>query len=149
MRSTHIQDTDVLLLVIIYYLIFINFVILLKDRFIYAAPVVYARGSYFIFGGWADDHSQPHTNTNVIAKFNPHLNPQWSKIGRLSAARYSHGAILLADDQFLVVGGREMNASDRCKLINNDEITCITQEPTLEGYYHWPELLPVDADYCS
>ena len=113
----------------------------------YAAPVVYARGSYFTFGGWVDDHDQHHTNTNVIAKFNPHLN-RWSKMGRLSAARYSHGAILLADDQFLVVGGRESNETDRCKLVN-DEINCITQEPALKAYYHWPELMLVDDEYCS
>lgn len=112
----------------------------LKDFWIYAAATVHARGSYFIFGGWIDDYK-----TDVIAKFNPDIK-QWSSVGQLNSARYSHGAIVI-DDQFLVVGGNNQQKTERCYFVG-DEINCISQEPTLVKYRHWPELIFVGNNYC-
>ena len=110
----------------------------------YAAPIVFTRGNYFIFGGWIGENQR----TDVIARFNPDLN-QWSMVGRLMTARYGHGAIEFTDNQFLVVGGSVEQKTERCSLMNENEMTCLMQEPTLIEYRHWPELLLIENGHCS
>lgn len=84
----------------------------------------------------------------MIAKLNTELN-QWSIAGRLNTARFGHG-VIVTEDQFLVVGGASERRTERCYLIDsNDEMTCHSQEPTLQEYRHWPELLLIDEHLCS
>lgn len=124
-----------------------------KDDWFYAAPIVYARGNYIIFGGWIGKiidakSSTEKTQSDLIARFNPDSN-QWSTVGRLNAPRYGHGAIEFTEGQFLVVGGSKEHKTERCSLIDENEVKCIMQEPTLSEYKHWPELLLIEDGHCS
>ena len=107
----------------------------------YAAAIVFARGNFFIFGGYADDHP-----TDVVAKLDQDTK-QWDEAGRINNARFAHGAIV-TEDQFLIIGGSREEVTERCYLVD-DELNCTLQEPTLTEYRHWPELFLIDDDYCN
>ena len=111
------------------------------------------------------------TNNDFAKKWN-HINPgwngseldkivkfttaseTWAQIGSLNKARGSHG-VIQTDESFLIVGGTAWGLghgaypTEKCDFDQADKMTCVTMEPTLTGYVQYPELLLVEADYCT
>ena len=111
--------------------------------------IVFAHGSFFIFGGKPSD---------VVGQVVARLNVQtweWHDVGRMVAARYWHSAIHLETDReeaFLIVGGSGgPNNTEKCTYDEGaDVVTCVEQEgPALTDYRTWPELFAVPSNYCS
>ena len=108
------------------------------------AAVLYAQGSFYVFGGYIGRL----TDTDVIARLDAQTY-QWSKIGQLNTPRNYHAAIAI-DDEFLIVGGAGEYKTERCSMLEtNGELVCMDQEPTLSFYYRWPELFLVESSYCT
>ena len=49
---------------------------------------------------------------------------------------------------FLVVGGEGNKLTERCK-IEDGQIRCSQQQPGLNYYVYYPELVAVQDDYCT
>jgi len=110
--------------------------------------VVYAHGSYFVFGG---------TPSEIVGQVVARLDGAtwtWTDVGRLNNLRYWHSAIYLdtgREEAFLIVGGSGENATEKCSYDEvADSVTCVEQTgPVLTDYRTWPELFAVPSDYCS
>ena len=108
------------------------------------AAVIHAWRHFYVIGGWAGYEMD---KTDIIARLDT-INYEWSMAGRLTTARYWHGATVV-DDIVLVVGGDGNLKTERCAKSENDNIECVEQEPRLYFYYKWPEMFIVDGDYCT
>ena len=109
-----------------------------------SAPVVNFESSFLIFGGY--DHISKQTD--VIAQFKL-TDRSWSNLGTLVSAKWAHNAIQVNETQFLVVGGFPDAHTEMCTH-KNGAITCTTQEPNLSNEYrYYPELYPVEDNYCQ
>ena len=75
----------------------------------------------------------------------------WTQVGSLNSARRSH-ATIFDGSSFLVIGGyatdNEPNSfrTEKCILLEGN-MTCTEQEPTLDNYHHFPELVLVNDDF--
>ena len=50
--------------------------------------------------------------------------------------------------EFLVMGGAGVYETERCNYVKG-EMICTQQEPLLDYYSYYPELLAVPDDYCN
>ena len=64
-------------------------------------------------------------------------------------ARRGHG-VLVNDEAFIVVGGLgKYYTTERCALDSDDNVvTCVEQQPTLNHYELYPEMHLVDDSFC-
>ena len=100
-------------------------------------PILYLEGAYYVFSGLGGDETIGRMDENG----------QWTKAGELNQARYGHNVIF--DGQYIiVVGGSSSKDTERCQL-QNDTITCTTQDPKLASYYFYPELFLVSDAFCK
>ena len=113
---------------------------LLKAKF-YDQPVIHVGSAFYIFGGYADD-----SDTDVIARLDARTYV-WTQSGTMNNARSDHNVIYV-DSAFLVIGGTGKLSTEKCQLSGNT-MSCSTQEPTLDNYTAWPELILVEDDYCQ
>ena len=104
------------------------------------APILYVENAFYIIGGWICDGY-----SNVIARLDN--DNQWSKAGVLKQARNAHGAIY-DGNQIMVIGGGGNFQTEKCE-IQNETVSCISQEPTLNKYAWYPELYLVSDTYCK
>ena len=75
-------------------------------------------------------------------------NHAWSQAGQLIRYRGRHNAIAI-DGEFLIVGGYDWKETERCRLNEEMEMTCTTQQPVLYDFSWWPALFEVEPDYCA
>ena len=109
-----------------------------------AQPVIHVDSAFYIFGGYIRD-STP--NTNVIARLDSRTYV-WTQSGMINNARRHHNVVYV-DSAFLVIGGyNDQFPTEKCQL-SGDTMTCSTQNPTLDNYFQWPELILVEDDYCK
>ena len=105
-------------------------------------PVLYLEEAYYVFSGYGGDAAIGRMDDSG----------QWTKAGELNQARWGHNAIF--DGQNIIVvggnnpGGNYPKDTERCRL-QNDTITCTTQEPTLDVYWAHPELFLVSDEFCK
>ena len=106
------------------------------------APILYLENAFYIFGGWICESSN---KSNVIARLDN--NSQWSKAGELREARHAHGAIF-DGSHVMVIGGGSEYQTEKCT-IQDGNISCVSQQPTLYKYAWYPELHLVSGDFCK
>ena len=113
-----------------------------QASYLFDYSIVAMDSSFFIFGGYYN-----YNGLNTIASFDTNRK-QWKKLGQLNQARRGHG-VIIQEGQFLVVGGGQLRSfgTERCQL-NDRSIQCTTVEPKLSGYYYYPELMSVPANFC-
>ena len=105
------------------------------------APVILIEKSFYVIGGYDTGKA-----IKAIAKIDDH--GLWTKVGDLNEDRWGHGAILIGDN-LMVFGEYGGTAhSEKC-LISNDQVTCVSQPPSLTWYYEYPELFLVSASFCK
>lgn len=100
-------------------------------------------GAFYLVGG----RSYSSTDGRTIGRFGM-ATQKWTHAGDLIIGRHGHNVIY--DGKYLlVVGGVSSGGakSERCK-IENGEVTCSSQEPSLQNYSTYPELLLVPSDFC-
>ena len=103
-------------------------------------PVIHVNFGFYIFGGYAND-----TDTKTIARLDAKTYA-WSLSGTINNARRYHNVIYV-DSSFLVIGGSGKLKTEKCQLLSSvDRVICTTQEPTLDNYTMWPELILVEDD---
>ena len=109
--------------------------------------VVYAHGSFFVFGG-----KPVELVGQVVARLDA-TTWEWKDVGRMISDRYWHGAIHLeASEAFLIIGGSGgPHNTEKCTYDEAaDLVTCVEQTgPALTDYRTWPELFAVPSDYCT
>ena len=72
----------------------------------------------------------------------------WSKAGNLVNGRYAHNAIFDGSN-LIVVGGMTGSLKTEKCVISKDHVSCTAQNPALEDYAYYPELVLVQADFCK
>ena len=77
---------------------------------------------------------------STIARFDPIKN-SWTELGDLKVPRTGHGVVQV-DNEFIVVGGKGNCPTESCKL-NGQSMTCITREPKLDNFFHYPVLMVI------
>ena len=102
--------------------------------------VVYNDDNFYVFGGDSGYH------VSTIARLGAYSRV-WHKMGDLRSARAGHG-VILSQGSYLIVGGENTQRTEKCT-ISGDSITCIDQQPKLEMYSLYPELFPVESDFCQ
>ena len=68
---------------------------------------------------------------------------EWSQLGTLYGARKSHNAIKV-DGSIFIIGGKGRQYTEKCT-----DYVCTRQDPDLEDFGLWPELLQVSIDFCT
>ena len=71
----------------------------------------------------------------------------WTQLGSMVKGHDLHNVIYL-NGHFLVVGGSgEQRKTEKCTLTGAypNGISCVEQEPELNYYSNWPELLPISG----
>ena len=101
---------------------------------------MFVENAFYIIGGY-----NCGGYSNVIARLENYN--QWSKAGILNQARHAHGAIYDGNN-IMVIGGGDEFKTERCK-IQNETVSCVSQEPTLKNYGWYPELYLVSDTYCK
>ena len=99
------------------------------------------KSSFLIFGGWTSIETYAS-----IARFDT-TSETWSEVGTLNSGRNGHGVLRMGDD-YLVIGGRGVQPTERCSVSNDFEVTCASMEPFLSEYDTYPGLFYVSKDYC-
>ena len=115
-------------------------ILFLKAK-LYYQPAIHVDAAFYIFGGYADD-----SKSNVIARLDA-TTYVWTQSGTINHARRLHNVIYV-ESAFLVIGGSGQLPTEKCELLG-DTMSCSTQEPTLDNYTAWPELILVEDDYCQ
>lgn len=54
----------------------------------------------------------------------------------------------MRDNTLWVVGGVGDFNTEQCVMSGDDELSCISHEPSLYYYSKWPEMFLVDLDFC-
>ena len=111
------------------------------------APILFHEGGFIVFGGFTAN--EPIT---TVARLGA-VGKQWVKLGDLTRPRSDHGSIFV-DGHFLVVGGESRGGvgaiqTEKCTLSELNQITCVSQSPSLFHYRQYPELFLVDNGFCS
>ena len=105
--------------------------------------IVYAEEAFYVIGGAASSESEFKNigrldGTTFV----------WTKAGELvTSGRYAHNAIFI-ESSILVVGGHGRFKTEKCT-ISNKKVICVTQEPELDYYSHYPEIFLVEDDFCK
>ena len=71
----------------------------------------------------------------------------WSNVGSLVTPRNGHNAIFTGAE-ILIVGGNGKLKTEKC-IESNGRWTCTEQNPVLEDYNLYPELMMVPDDFCK
>ena len=108
-----------------------------KDNLV-VAPVLYLEEAFYVFGGCCG-------NSNDIGRLDN--NNQWSRAGVLQEARHAHGAIF-DGSHIMVMGGSGKFQTEKCT-IQDGTISCVSQQPTLNNYWWYPELYLVSDTFCK
>ena len=111
------------------------------DAFAGQAATLYIDGNFYIFGGYG----YYGLTLTAIGRFNA-TSRSWFKMGDLATPRRGHGAIFTRG-QVLVVGGMGTKKTEKCSF-QQDQVNCIEQDPELADYTFYPELIPVDDNFC-
>ena len=102
---------------------------------------------FYVFGGYISGRS-----SSVISRLDA-LSETWAKVGQLTFARNSHGAIFNGD-VFIVAGGwNEAFATEACSITQNGasdtKIKCVKQAPVLADYDWYPEMFLISDAFCK
>lgn len=92
-----------------------------------AAPIIYLKGRFFMFGGYG--YHNGWTALNRIATYSPNTD-NWSTEGRLLTPRFNHG-VSVVNGGFVIVGGYMSGErhSEKC-LLEANRYTCTYQNPS-------------------
>ena len=71
----------------------------------------------------------------------------WTRVGSLNQGRYGHAVIVRSND-FIIMGGNDIFATERCSLENEMQMLCVSVEPKLYIFSHYPEAMLVDENFC-
>ena len=115
-----------------------------KDgTYVRLAPIIHVDGAFYVIGGSTTSTSK------TIAKLDS-ISYEWTKAGDLIVGRQGHNAIFDGSD-IIVVGGNIGGASTKTEkcTIAEGKVTCVEQDPALEGYSYYPELFLVEDGYCK
>ena len=112
---------------------------------IITAPIIYLEDAFYVFGGYENKSERIKTIGRMDKSGN------WKKAGELNEGRSGHNVMF--DGEFLlVIGGYDYGKSkkktEKCSLQDSD-ITCIVQSPTLDSYNFYPELFLVTDSFCK
>jgi len=125
-------------------------------RLIFAAPVIWAYGSFYVVGGFKDTTQADLHATNAIYMLD--ANNEWKKAGHLQQKRHGH-AVIPFEDYFVVIGGnseeKEMASqkdlpvvTEKCYLVD-EHFNCTAVDHHVKGLYSYPEAFVVDANFCE
>ena len=113
---------------------------------IHQAPIIYIQNAFYLVGGnsYYDDGEFSDGET-TIGRMD--LNGQWTLAGDLNHTKQGHNVIF--DGEFMMVfGGLFTGSSEKC-LIENETVSCTSQNPDLPNHSFYPELFLVDDYYCK
>ena len=110
--------------------------------YVYYAPVIHSRDSFYIIGGSTGIALHGQT----IARFSMDT-MRWTRAGNLNDGRFGHGAIELGDS-FLIIGGWKTRPTEQCTINADGKFECNSQQPDLTNYSVYPELFKVPNDFC-
>ena len=113
------------------------------NKYISFAPIVYVDGYFYVIGGYIDDKQYDKTIARLDAS-----SMTWSKSGDLVNGRRGHNAIYDGSSLIVVGGDTGLLQTEKC-VISNGQVSCTSQNPTLENYTLYPELFLVPVDYCK
>ena len=104
--------------------------------------VIFNAGNFYYFGG---SLGYPDNTIRSLSA----ATWTWSEVGRLNAARYGHGVILV-DNNFMIVGGNGNQPNEACHL-NNGQFICEQKTSRLTNFYGSQILFRVSENYelCS
>ena len=125
------------------------------NKYFGLAPVIYLYDAFYVIGGRTEIGSKTGY-LDSIGRMEPVIG-MWSLVGNLQQARYCHNAIY--DGQYLMVfggerfGDQEEFLTERCTLElesgNRTTVNCFSQQPVLENYGRYPELVLVEDNFCK
>ena len=106
-------------------------------------PVVYHDDAFYVFGGTNEGDRR-----EIFKLASQNGLWTWTQLGSMVKGHDLHNVIYL-NGHFLVVGGSgEMpRKTEKCTLTGASPIgiSCVEQEPELNYYSNWPELLPISG----
>ena len=113
------------------------------NKYIARAPIVFADGYFYVFGGESDTSYFEKTIGRLDA-----WTRAWSKAGDLVTGRQGHNAIY--DGSSLIVIGSNSGPmkTEKC-VVSNGKVSCRLQNPDLGDYCYYPELFLVPVDFCK
>ena len=75
---------------------------------------------------------------------------QWTQAGTLKQARRAHNAIFDGESMIIVGGYKLTNLkTEVCSFQSDKSVSCISQEPSLTNYNHFPALFLVDESFVK
>ena len=111
------------------------------SSYMYYFPVLFHNDGFLVFGSNA-----ANSNNKIIGRLDAVTNI-WSNVGSLVTPRKGHNAIFTGSE-ILIVGGAGKRKTEKC-IESNGRWTCTEQNPTLEYYSYYPELMMVADDFCK
>ena len=105
---------------------------------------MFYKNAFFYFGGY--DVANANVFSNVLRLDSKTF--KWSLLGQRTGQR-AGGSVIVIQNQFLIMGGRSYGylETEKC-IIENDQISCVFQEPRLKDHFV-PVLMHVQDDYCK
>ena len=111
----------------------------------YKPSIMFHKNAFFFFGGWERLSGQLF---NRIVRLDGETF-KWSLLDQQIEERFA-AQVIIVENQFLLIGGRTFGhkqETEKC-FIENDQITCVSQEPLLADYMV-PLLMLVQDDFCK
>ena len=121
------------------------------ETFVAQATIIYTQMAFYLIGG-SDNNGSFYYNPKTIGRMD--LDGQWTRAGELNQPREGHNVIY--DGKYLmIIGGEGVSLgvtgyqTEKCLIRKNGSVLCTTQNPILDGYTFYPELLLVSDDFCK
>ena len=102
--------------------------------------VIFQNSGFLVFGS-----NSSNSKNKIIGRLDADTRV-WSNVGSLVTPRYGH-RVIFTGLEFMVVGGYGPLKTEKC-IQRNGMIVCEQQEPELNSYDRYPELMMVSKNYC-